>query len=204
MAYNKAEAFGKVLIDLTSDTVTPQTLKQGVTAHNAAGEKIIGSMVVQELDILSTKEELQANTESGKVVDALVVKDINSSLIDSNTTETFNFGSLNGVRGFFTNPSRADDSFIPFKSGVNYVFWDISRFGTSHSYTFSIVPDKVYVMWGTSSGGSVTFYGFSDTKYQWLFGGEGYWGGGFFIAKPSKTIQFPQCNSNKAFALIFW
>ena len=59
-------------------------------------------------------------------------------------------------------------------------------------------------MWGTSSGGSVTFYGFSDAKYQWLFDGEGYWGGGFFIAKPSKTIQFPQCNSNKAFALIFW
>lgn len=61
MAYNKAEAFGKVLIDLTSDTVTPGMLKEGVTAHNAAGEKITGTMVVQELDILSTKEEFRTN-----------------------------------------------------------------------------------------------------------------------------------------------
>lgn len=36
---------------------------------------------------------------------------------DSNTSESFNFGSLNGVRGFFTDPSKADDSFVPFKSG---------------------------------------------------------------------------------------
>ena len=41
---------------------------------------------------------------------------------DSNTSESFNFGSLNGVRGFFTNPSKADDSFVPFKSdsGITY------------------------------------------------------------------------------------
>lgn len=39
---------------------------------------------------------------------------INSSLQDSNTNESFNFGSLNGVRGFYTNPSKADDSFVPF------------------------------------------------------------------------------------------
>ena len=38
-------------------------------------------------------------------------------MTDSNTSESFNFGSLNGVRGFFTNPSRADDSFVPFKRG---------------------------------------------------------------------------------------
>ena len=31
-------------------------------------------------------------------------------------SEIFNFGVKDGVRGFFTNPSRADDSFIPFSS----------------------------------------------------------------------------------------
>lgn len=44
---------------------------------------------------------------------------VNSSLTDSNTSESFNFGSLNGVRGFFTSPSKADDSFIPFNSGFS-------------------------------------------------------------------------------------
>ena len=31
--------------------------------------------------------------------------------------ESFNFGVKDGVRGFFTDPSRADDSFVPFSSG---------------------------------------------------------------------------------------
>ena len=38
---------------------------------------------------------------------------------DSSSGESFNFGSLNGVRGFFTDPSKADDSFVPFKSSTN-------------------------------------------------------------------------------------
>ena len=33
----------KVLIDLTAVTVTPETLAEGVTAFNAAGELIIGT-----------------------------------------------------------------------------------------------------------------------------------------------------------------
>lgn len=34
----------KVLIDLTEDTVTPATLKSGVTAHDASGAKITGTL----------------------------------------------------------------------------------------------------------------------------------------------------------------
>lgn len=45
MAVSKVElAGGEVLIDLTEDTVTPETLAEGVTAHNAAGEPITGTM----------------------------------------------------------------------------------------------------------------------------------------------------------------
>lgn len=46
---------------------------------------------------------------------------VNSSLNDSSSGESFNFGSLNGVRGFFTNPSKADDSFVPFRQKINSV-----------------------------------------------------------------------------------
>lgn len=46
MANNKVQlSDGTVLLDLTGDTVTPQTLLSGATAHNAAGEKISGSVV---------------------------------------------------------------------------------------------------------------------------------------------------------------
>lgn len=44
MAINKVEYYGNTLIDLTEDTVTPETLSAGVTAHNAKGEKITGTM----------------------------------------------------------------------------------------------------------------------------------------------------------------
>lgn len=44
MAVNKVEINGEVQLDLTQDTVTPETLLSGTTAHNAAGEEITGSM----------------------------------------------------------------------------------------------------------------------------------------------------------------
>lgn len=43
MAVNKVEVNGETKLDLTQDTVTPETLLSGVTAHNAAGEEITGS-----------------------------------------------------------------------------------------------------------------------------------------------------------------
>ncbi len=43
MAVNKVVYDGKVLIDLTGLTITPETLAEGVIAINAAGEIIVGT-----------------------------------------------------------------------------------------------------------------------------------------------------------------
>lgn len=43
MAISKVNFGDQTLIDLTSDTVTESTLLLGATAHNSAGESIIGS-----------------------------------------------------------------------------------------------------------------------------------------------------------------
>lgn len=48
MNVNKVEYSGKTLIDLTSDTVTPDSLLSGATAHNSAGEKISGNVDLSE------------------------------------------------------------------------------------------------------------------------------------------------------------
>mgnify|MGYP000270769972 CR=1 FL=1 len=46
MANNKVQlSDGTVLLDLTGDTVTPETLLSGVTAHDAAGNPIVGTVV---------------------------------------------------------------------------------------------------------------------------------------------------------------
>lgn len=45
MAVNKVSINGATVFDLTADTVTPETLSVGVTAHNAAGELITGTHI---------------------------------------------------------------------------------------------------------------------------------------------------------------
>ena len=44
MAVNKVVYDGDTLIDLTGDTVTPETLAAGATAHDKAGNPIVGTM----------------------------------------------------------------------------------------------------------------------------------------------------------------
>lgn len=46
MAVNKVIYDGETLLDLTNDSVTEDTLLSGVTAHNAAGEAIVGTVTV--------------------------------------------------------------------------------------------------------------------------------------------------------------
>lgn len=45
MAISKVVYGGNTLIDLTEDTITENDLKEGVTAHGADGEEIVGSLV---------------------------------------------------------------------------------------------------------------------------------------------------------------
>lgn len=73
MGVNKVEINtpeGKqVLIDVTSDTVTPITLAEGYTATNAAGEKITGEMLVTNVlytpQTLTEEQKIQARANIG-------------------------------------------------------------------------------------------------------------------------------------------
>ena len=46
MGVSKVDFAGNTLVDLTGDSVTPETLLEGATAHNAAGEQIEGAVAV--------------------------------------------------------------------------------------------------------------------------------------------------------------
>lgn len=46
MAVNKVVYDGETLVDLTRDNVSESTLLSGATAHNAAGEAIVGTVIV--------------------------------------------------------------------------------------------------------------------------------------------------------------
>lgn len=52
MAVNRVEYDGKVLIDLTNDTVTSDTLQIGKTAHAADGSVITGTLFLEDTVIV--------------------------------------------------------------------------------------------------------------------------------------------------------
>lgn len=56
MAYNKfIFKDGEVALDLTSDTITPDKLKEGVTAHDRSGNAIVGTAVEPSGEIAITE-----------------------------------------------------------------------------------------------------------------------------------------------------
>lgn len=89
---------------------------------------------------------------------------VNSSLQDSNTNESFNFGSLNGVRGFFTNPSKADDSFVPFSKS----FISINQFKSSMISTHYYVGFKPrLVVCGVNAEAAFEWYDADTNKHYY-------------------------------------
>lgn len=68
MAVNKVEINGEVKLDLTQDTVTPENLLSGATAHNAAGEQISGAVAPVRYDVaqdLTSDQETRARENIG-------------------------------------------------------------------------------------------------------------------------------------------
>ena len=71
MAKNKIIYGNDILIDLTSDSVTPSTLAQGATAHDKGGNQIVGtaelklkSEVINETLIFNDTDFYKVNSET--------------------------------------------------------------------------------------------------------------------------------------------
>lgn len=130
-------------IDLVTFTIDALTISDLVDLRPTV-EKIMD--IINELkngldnakvDTLTTMEQVNASTDKSKPVGAGAVQEVYNSLVNENS-ESFNFGVLNGVRGFFTNPSRADDSFIPFKSAFELL---LSETASNQDYITVTVPN---------------------------------------------------------------
>lgn len=85
MAANKVEINGETVLDLTEDSVSPEKMTEGTTAHNAAGEQIQGLLSVvpvMTVNVTSgndsnytadkTFAEILAAIEDGQVVRAVL------------------------------------------------------------------------------------------------------------------------------------
>lgn len=77
MAVNKVEINGETKLDLTQDTVTPENLLSGATAHNAAGEQISGAVAPVRYDVaqdLTSDQKNQARDNIGAAATVIMRK----------------------------------------------------------------------------------------------------------------------------------
>ena len=114
MSVNKVILGDQTLIDLTADSVTPDKLFKGITAHNMKGESIVGTM-----EGGSTPSEPSDNT-------AVIFADYDGNLIDTWTKDE--------VAGKTSLPTPPAHSGLVFE-GWNWTLEDIKTDTTGQVIT---------------------------------------------------------------------
>ena len=104
MAVNKVVYAGRTLVDLTGDSVTPDTLAEGVTAHAASGEGVTGTMTAVQYgksQSLTTAQKTQARTNIG-AASAAEVSQLSAEIgtkVEQALTEAKASGEFDGPKG---------------------------------------------------------------------------------------------------------
>ena len=100
--YNKVIYGGKVLIDLTGDTITPADLARGVIAHDKSGAEITGT---------STKDsDTSADTAAASEILRGKTAHVKGKLVTGNMSNNGAVsGSINTVAGQYTIPQGYHD-----------------------------------------------------------------------------------------------
>ena len=131
MANNKVQlSDGTVLLDLTGDTVTPENLLSGATAHNAAGERITG-VIKAELP----KSCLVTLSASGWDASNQQTVTVNGIIADEATQRVL--------------PAPAPSSVLAYRDAN---VWCIAQAANAVTFVCDTVPSadlKVYVTWET-------------------------------------------------------
>ena len=172
MAINKVIYDGNTLVDLTNDTVTPSTLAQGVTAHDASGASITGTMVASATtlaDLGITASATELNYVDG--VTSNIQTQLNNRSLSgtstangaatvlwsgSATTASFTVNNITDYKFFLVQPGSSSGSYltwiiVPYCSVSNTTaFRGIGGFETTSSGT------ELYALRGSVSGTTVT------------------------------------------------
>lgn len=170
---NKVEANGETFIDLTGDSITPQTMIKGTTAHDATGKPIEGEF---DPSIYQTKEDENLETDDKTVVGA--INGLNVDLIKLNawydethykkmtasispSNSTYELGSTKDITfswSFKVGDDKANLSSLKFRGGTRNVSL------TSEKVT-GITSTSSYYVEGTRADGNKETVGATASVY---------------------------------------
>lgn len=177
MAYNKVDADGKTLIDLTSDTVTAETLLQGETAHDRSGAQIKGAVIVAPTDVTETEDNtayLYKNSEHDAVYDELVGGSVVWNQLVANSGSSLSVTITSGHKyvmkksGTLSVGASSGSAITGLTGGTDWITDLTLMFGTT-------IADYVYTLEQSTANSGIAWlksYGFFTKDYYAYKAGE--------------------------------
>lgn len=162
MGVNKVEYGGIVLIDLTGDTVTEDTLTKGITAHNAKGEPITGTHVCSGgstpklIEKTITENGTYNAADEGADGYSAVTVDIDSTGGSSdNNCEAYHITSTSNTIRFQGSGTIKVWGYGYYSSGYSTTVYAFCGDGYYKSGAWGS-PSKTSVTWSLSSSGTLS------------------------------------------------
>lgn len=174
MAVNKVDINGATVLDLTGDSVTPETLLQGATAHDASGAAITGTMVRgTELKIIVSVASgaTVTATKGSKVVSGTAINGTCTLTVpeEGEWTVSATLGGATSESNIVKVASSYDTTLLFVSTTLNDNSWetirDISDAGIGANY-WSVGDRKAVTLNGTV--GALTLSNF--TTYAFIIG----------------------------------